>query len=478
MKKINLKQLMVILLSFVIFFNACDDDDDDNQVTDFTAELSISSHGNESDLTAIEFTVVLSATNNTGGTITFDFNTINGGIATASEDYTEITGAVANLTVADGASKGTITVNVIQDTKYEETETVIGQIANASYNGVTITVDQATANIEDDDIYSNGAFITNEGAYGAGNGSISYYSYNENTLTNGIFKSINDRSLGDVVQSLTVHNNIAYIVVNASNKVEVVKSNTFEEQGVITDVTNPRYFVAISNNKGYVSQWGDNGAIKVIDLSTLAVTKTITVGAGAERMIMHNDFVYVANSGGFANNNTISVIDPSTDEVTKTITLEGDSPRDFVVDANDDIWVLCAGYQDYSNWPQIDHTASKLVRINSSSNEVAETITIGETFHPTCLEISKNGNNLFYGGGYGVQGIYKMSITENTVPATALIDKSFYGFSINPETGNLFTMEAPSFTANGTLRRYDSNGTELGSYEAGVGPNGAGFKKK
>ncbi|MFC2104795.1 DUF5074 domain-containing protein [Bacteroidota bacterium] len=477
MKKFNLKQLIILMLSFALSFSACDDENNDPKLG-LNAELSVSVDGDENDETNIEFIVTLSETNNTGSDITFDFNTITTGTATDSEDYVAITGATANLTIADGESTGTITVIIVQDTEKEETETVIGQIANPSINGITILTDQATANIEDDDVYSNGVFITNEGLFGAGNGSVSFYSITDNTLTNNVFNTVNGRVLGDVVQSITVHNNVAYIVVNNSNKVEVAKAGTFEEKGVITDVSGPRYFTAVSDEKGYVSQWGDNGAVKVIDLATLTVTGTITTGTGPERMIIHNNLVYVTNSGGIANNNTVSIIDPSTDQVTKTITLEGDSPRDLIVDANGDIWVLCAGYVDYSNYPNISETSSKLVRINGTTNEVAETITIGESYHPTCLETSNDGNNIFYGGGYGVQGIYKMSITDTSVPTTPLIDKFFYGFNINPETGNIFAMDAPSFTANGTLWRYETSGTVLGSYEAGIGPNGAGFKKK
>jgi YVTN family beta-propeller protein len=345
---------------------------------------------------------------------------------------------------------------------------------------LSFTIFFSSCDNDDDKItglFVDGAFITNEGGFGAGNGSVSYYSYDNDTLINSVFNTVNNRVLGDVVQSITINDNVAYIVINASNKVEVTKANSFIEKGVITDVANPRYFVALDDNKGYVSQWGDNGAIKVIDLEALAVTKTITVGAGAEKMIIYNDMLYVANSGGYANNNTVSVIDTKTDEVIKTLTLDGDSPRDFVLDANNNIWVLCAGYTDWYATP-ITETPSKLVKINPTTNAIAETITISSTLHPTCLEVSENGNNIFYGGGYGVQGIFKMSIDDNTVPSSALIDKSFYGFNINPETGVIFAMEAPSFTANGTLYRYETNGTKLGEYEAGIGPNGAGFKKK
>jgi len=460
---------------------ACDKDDDEPQITGFNAELSVTTEGNESDLISIVYTVTLSESNQTGDDIIFDFNT-NGGTAKAGEDYTAITGASANLTVANGSSTGTIKVEILQDTEYEETETVIGEITNVSYSELTILTAQATANIVDNDddyIYANGVFITNEGTFGSGNGSLSFYSYSFDEVTNDVFKSVNGRSLGDVSQSLTIHNGLAYIVMNGSNKIEVATANTMVEQGVITGVTSPRFFVGISATKAYVSEWGTGSGtnVQVIDLTTLAITKSITVGMGPERMLFHNNLVYVANSGGWSIDNTVSVIDPSTDAVVKTIDVGADSPRDFVVDANGDIWVLCAGSQDYYADP-VTHEPSKLVRINPTTNEVAQTITIGETYHPTCLETSKNGNNLFYGAGYGVAGIYKMAITDTSVPTTALLDKTFYGFNINSKTGNIYALEALSFTANGTLWRYEANGTELGSYEVGIGPNGTNSKKK
>jgi len=329
-------------------------------------------------------------------------------------------------------------------------------------------------------IFSNGVFITNEGNYGLGNGSVSFYSYAGDTVSNDIFQTINSRALGDVIQSSTIHNDKVYIVANGSGKIEVVTRHDFKQYGVITDLTLPRYFIGIDKNKGYVSEWGDGmgTSIKVIDLETLSLTKSITVGTGPEHMVYHNSYVYVANSGGYINDNTVSVIDPSNDEVIKTITLDGDSPRDFAVDANGDLWVLCYGYITYNqDYSIATETASKLIRINTSTNEVAQTIVISETDHPSVLESSRNGNNVFYGGGYGFHGIYKMSITDTQTPSTPLIDKAFYGFSVNSETGNIFACDAGYFTANGTLYRYEANGSKLGSYGVGIGPNGTSAKR-
>jgi len=82
--------------------------------------------------------------------------------------------------------------------------------------------------------YTDGIFITNEGNFSAGNGSVSFYSNKKDSVYNNIFSLINDRPLGSVVQSLTVFDDNAYIVVNASNKIEVVESVSFKEKVTIT----------------------------------------------------------------------------------------------------------------------------------------------------------------------------------------------------------------------------------------------------
>lgn len=341
---------------------------------------------------------------------------------------------------------------------------------------------------EDEDInityfpkdFTQGTLIANEGTMGSGDGSISYYDVQKDEIYNNIFQTINERALGDVVQSITLHNDKAYIVANVSNKIEVVIDSTFKEVGVVTDLSSPRYFIGVSNDKGYVTQWGNSGEVKVINLNNRTVSATITVGAGPERMILIDNYVYVANGGDYTGaDNTLSVIDIRTDVVIETIELTGDNPKDVVVDANGKLWVLCHGNITYNpDYSIASQTASKLVQIDPSSNEILQTITIGETLHPTCLETSKNGNNLFYGGGYGFQGIYKMGITETTIPTTPLLDEFFYGFSINPVTGNIFALEAAAdYVSNGTLWRYEANGTLLGEYEVGVGPNSAEFYK-
>ena len=324
--------------------------------------------------------------------------------------------------------------------------------------------------------YETGVFITNEGAFGSANGSVSYYDTEKDSVSNYIFNNENSRDLGDVVQSLAIVGEKGFIQVNVSNKIEIVTYKDFKELGVINNLPHVRYLIGLDGNIAYASMWGRGGKVMEINTNTLSITDSIEVGKGPEGLIFAQGLVYVANSGGFVTDSVVSVIDPIANEVIESIWV-GDSPRSFVKDAENNVWVLCYGKIIYDhNWQIIGQTASKLVRINTASNDVTKEIIISETEHPTHLAINPAGTTLYCGGGWGFSGIFAVGITDDLVPALPLIAGSFYGFNVNSENGNIFALEALTFTENGKLYRYDKNGTELRSYEVGVGPNGAVFK--
>ena len=52
-------------------------------------------------------------------------------------------------------------------------------------------------------IYDDGYFVTNEGNFGSGNGSISFVS-NDGIVENNVFVTTNSFPLGDVVQSMSI----------------------------------------------------------------------------------------------------------------------------------------------------------------------------------------------------------------------------------------------------------------------------------
>src|SRR6056297_3295490 len=156
----------------------------------------------------------------------------------------------------------------------------------------------------DDQINIEGIYVVNEGNFGSNNGSITLINPDEKETIQNYFSKNNNWSLGDVVQDLSFYEDKGFIVVNNSQKVEVVDKETFESLGVIEGLSYPRQFLGINDNKGYLtngsSATGENGNVLVIDVSEYLVIDTIEAGKGPESMVKYENNVYVTNSGGYS----------------------------------------------------------------------------------------------------------------------------------------------------------------------------------
>jgi YVTN family beta-propeller protein len=359
-------------------------------------------------------------------------------------------------------------------------------VAAATLSLTSCNKDDNSVEISKKGPYSNGIFITNEGNFFGNNGSVSFYSFGEDTANgiladtvyNDIFSEVNGYDLGDVVQSVTVYDSLAFIVVNNSNKVEVVTFADFVEKDVINEVNQPRYIV-VNGTTAYVSAWGDGGVVYVVDLTDFSVTKSIKVGNGPEKMLIDENRLYVANSGGLLSDSTISIIDMSLNKVVDSIVVGG-NPKAFVKDKNGNIWVFCNGIVEYSqiNYPEITYqTPSLLVKINNN-DEIVNTIKISDTEHPLTIDINPGGDSIYYGGGFKYIGIKRISIDASSNNSINLTDDAAYSFMIDPNTGELFVFIASSWTENGVLKRYTGNGDYIKSYMTGIGPNGGASSKR
>lgn len=325
--------------------------------------------------------------------------------------------------------------------------------------------------------YSNTYLVVNEGLWGSSNGSLSSYDKTSGSISNRIFATENGRPLGDLIQSAAVINGKVYMVANGSDKVEIADRNTFEQLGAITGIVSPRYMIGISASKAYVSCWGDNGTIKVVDLTSNSVQKSIAVGTGPERMIVKGDYVYVANSGGWGEDSVVSVINSSTDEVVASINV-GTCPMDMVLDGSQDLWVLCKGVTLYDvDYNPIGHKASSLVKINTTNNTVESTSTLFEELHPEHLEVSSDKKMIYYGAGMtGFQGIYKVNAETGVLDTVAFINKAFYAFNVNPANGDIFTFDAVDYQSSGKMTVYSKDGSEGTTSTMGIIPNAILFE--
>jgi hypothetical protein len=330
-----------------------------------------------------------------------------------------------------------------------------------------------------------GFYIVNEGGFHNNNTSISFYDRSTNTVTNDIFAAKNGRPLGDQSQSMTVIGGKGYVVVQGTKKIEVINADDYSSIATITDsITSPRYLIAVSATKAYVSDWGADGVtgtVKVLDLTTNRITKTIKhVGMGTNKLLKINNIVYAANAGSTSGDvdNTVTMIDTNTDTITGDLKA-AENPNSLQVDKDGNLWVATVGdvvyLPDYSDIDYGASTPGSLVKIRPDKNVALKLYVDDVTYTGIShLLISTDGTQLYY---IYNDAIYSMSTSATTLPTTPFkAADHYYGLAVDPFDGSIIGCKSPSFSAAGSIEIINPDGTVKGSFATGVIPNGVAFK--
>ncbi len=301
--------------------------------------------------------------------------------------------------------------------------------------------------------YDNGVLILNEGNFGTPNASVSFVNTEDFEVENKIFQGVNEATLGDVAQSIGFYQDYAFIVLNNSNKVEVVNRYTFESIATLTEnISLPRY-VAFEAGKAYVTNSGTN-AIAVYDANTLVFKSTIDLGKTVNQVIAEDSYIYVQNAS-YGSGKEITVIDASTDQVVKTIDLGEDYNE---MTEGDDMIYATAN--------------TGLIKVDLNTNEVAGTITYGDGVAKGGKIDVEDGMIYFVSGKF----IYEVMSGATEVNNPPLIEVSTdatwdagYGFGV--EDGLIFYAIVNGFTAPSTVYIYNDSGEKIKEITAGMGTN-------
>ena len=318
--------------------------------------------------------------------------------------------------------------------------------------------------------YENGYFVTNEGAFMGGVGSISFVDEN-GIVENDVFARNNSFSLGNTVQSMNIINEKIYIVENGSGSIKVASKDSMIFITSI-NVGSPRYIEKVSESKAYLTDWETN-AIHVINTESDEIITTIPVGSDPEKIAIMNGKAYVCNRGHSQSgpiDNTISVIDINTDQVITTITVN-DKPNSIAIDENNNIWVLCEGTVDWSNWPTVSTlTSGSLTMISGVNNTVEKSFNIEPALMPTNLVVNSIGNTLYYATNDGVNAI---DIYSTELPQNTIISKAFYALDYN--NGYIFGTDVVDYAQQGWSYRFTTSGSVVDSVRVGIIPGGYCF---
>lgn len=143
-----------------------------------------------------------------------------------------------------------------------------------------------------------GVYVLNEGGFTKNNASLTYYVPDSNKTYQDVFRAVNGRPLGDVANDMKIFQGRGYIVVNNSDKVEVIDIGTNSSVGTINVGAgkSPRQIAFADLNKAYVTNLYDS-SVTVVNLQTFSVMRTIRVGQNPDGIAIAQGKAYVANSG-------------------------------------------------------------------------------------------------------------------------------------------------------------------------------------
>ncbi len=315
------------------------------------------------------------------------------------------------------------------------------------------------ASCNDDEVFVNqeesysGILVSNEGNYGTPSGSVSFIANDLSSIENGIFKTVNNENLGDVVNNIGFSGDKAYIVVNNSNKIEVVNRFRFNKETTITDNINQPRYIAFSGNQFYVtnSKFNTFDYVSVYNTTNNAFVKKITFNDTVERIVVAGNKVFVQHASyGFGN--SISVIN-SANEVEKTITLPAGNITKTVAYDN----------MVYSLAP--DGTDTYLYQINTAGTITKQIkyagITSGEN-----LSI-ENNRVVFNSKG----NVYVTDLSNTVTPSpvftiTPFADASTI-YAMEVIDGKIFISDVKNYVDDSKVSVYTLTGNLLKTFSAG-----------
>lgn len=328
-----------------------------------------------------------------------------------------------------------------------------------------------------------GFYLVNEGNMGSNKCTLDYFDYFTGLYARNFYAERNPaviKELGDVGNDIGIYGSKMYVVVNCSHKVEVLDARSGVRLGQI-DIPNCRY-VRFHRGKAYVSAYvgpvlidpnAPKGAVYEVDTASIQVTRKVIVGYQPEEMEVVDDYMYVANSGGYrapGYDNTVSVIQMTDFKQIRQIEV-GINLHRLKKDGYKQLWVSSRG--DHMGRP------SRLYVLDSKNPynrmEVTDTIPVA------CSNMAIRGDSLYYYAtewnsftasntiSYGIINVRTHEIVSTNF-ITDGTDRNIiipYGIAVHPETGDIFVTDAKNYVSSGTLYCFGPDGRKKWSVRTG-----------
>ena len=296
-------------------------------------------------------------------------------------------------------------------------------------------------------------FSLGEGNFQSSNSSLWYIDNNEN-----VYEAPNN-PLGDTGQSLYVHENKIFTIINGSGVIHMynINANGIEFDSIYdTNFSGPRNMV-VYENKIFITEWYTN-QIRVLDLNNQNQIALIATDGMPENLLEVNGKIYVTinmNLDWSAGNSVIE-IDPTTYTITNNF-IVANNPQD--IDVQDNNIYISSTYYD-ENWNSF-HAMSK---IDLNSGDVI---------------IYEDNSGLSFGPDINIINQKLFRVTSNGTAELNINNLAVIDEIIIDSIGNVYSMDflnekfyfgITDFVGLNNVIETDFAGNFLNTYNVGVIP--------
>ena len=283
--------------------------------------------------------------------------------------------------------------------------------------------------------------VCNEGNFMWGNAAAGVLNLSNQKWTEDAFKSVNNRNLGDVLQSAAFWNNAWWLVVNNSAKIEVVSPTYFSVQKTITGFISPRFLLPINAIKAYVSDiYGRK--IWILNSSSSAPVGSIPFAGWSEEMVLQGNTAWVVCPAKAK----VFLINTNYDLLEDSIVLPGKSTS-IAISKSGKIWV---GFDSSTS------QNGGLAIINSNNRQVEKLLYSNErNYHPTHFQTSATRDSLFF----LQNGVFMLRENEDSFPAINLaqgLTGNWYGMGLDPKRREIYLSDAKDFQQKSRIVRINN----------------------
>lgn len=288
-------------------------------------------------------------------------------------------------------------------------------------------------------IFGKRLLILNEGGFGKGNSSLDAWSYRDTTKAENITPG-----LGDTGNDIKLIGDNIYIVMNESNKIWVLTSDSLKVVNTIAFESDfdPTAIAKTAEGEAMVPLLHCD-SIAVINTVTNTIKGYIPVNARGRGIGVVNNSAYIANDSG-----GVTVINTVTKEVTYVNNIIV-NPYDVEVDSSRSVIILI-GVGDF-----LTSAPPEVVWLDAATNNVLKKI----TFTSADYFLSN------YGGFIGADKLYLTfgdrvaiaDLSSRAVTNNSFIAKGYYGGLFDSQTSELILGDAKDFTNNGSVDFYNSS---------------------